>query len=85
MQCSGVVRVDFLYEEKAKRLYVNEVNSIPGSLSFNMFETRPNDIIRILVEEALKKFEEKRKIVYSFNSKAIESYIALTNRIKMGK
>lgn len=34
---SGVVRVDYLQDEQGK-LYLNEVNSIPGSLAYNLFK-----------------------------------------------
>ena len=34
----GVVRIDFLYDEQKDKLYVCEVNAIPGSLSFYFFE-----------------------------------------------
>ena len=35
---SGVVRIDFLVDEKEKKIYINEVNNIPGSLSFYLWE-----------------------------------------------
>lgn len=38
LDCRGVCRVDFLLDPKAKKVYVNELNTIPGSLSFYLFE-----------------------------------------------
>lgn len=80
--CSGVVRVDFLYDEKTDKLYVNELNSIPGSLSFNMFDTSFSDLINILLAEGIKRKEEQNKTIYTFNSEAIERYISMTANIK---
>lgn len=33
LSCEGVARIDFIKDEEDKRLYVNEINTIPGSLS----------------------------------------------------
>jgi len=35
---SGVVRVDFMYKEESREIFVNEINTIPGSMSGNLFE-----------------------------------------------
>ena len=35
---AGVVRIDFMVDEKAGKVYINEVNNIPGSLSFYLWE-----------------------------------------------
>ncbi len=83
LSCFGVVRVDFLYDEENDKLYVNELNSIPGSLSFNMFDTSFSDLIIALIEEGIKRFEERKKIVYKFNSKAIENYIEFSKSLKI--
>ena len=79
LECDGVVRIDFLLGDK---LYVNEVNSIPGSLSFNMFETTFADLIEVLISEGINRFEGKRKLLYSFSSSAIENYISTTKNMK---
>ncbi|MBQ7653276.1 MAG: ATP-grasp domain-containing protein [Clostridia bacterium] len=54
--CFGVVRVDFLYY--SGELYVNEINSIPGSLAFYLFENDGltyESLLRSLVEEGIKR------------------------------
>ena len=33
LACEGVARIDFIKDEQDKRVYVNEINTIPGSLS----------------------------------------------------
>jgi len=37
VECEGMARVDFLFEEGAGRLYVNEINTIPGFTSISMY------------------------------------------------
>ncbi len=73
--CAGVVRVDFLYDAKEKQLYVNEINSIPGSLAFYLFEgVSFKDLVRSLIVEGLRKKTEKQKLISSFESDALEIF-----------
>ena len=83
LDCGGVVRVDFLFDNNRKRLYVNEINSIPGSLAFNLFDTTFSDLISTLINEGISRFEDKKNIVYKFNSKAIEKYIEMMENVKI--
>lgn len=73
--CAGVVRVDFLYDAKEKQLYVNEINSIPGSLAFYLFEgVSFEELVRSLIVEGLRKEKEKQKLVCTFESDALEIF-----------
>ncbi|MBO5395139.1 MAG: D-alanine--D-alanine ligase [Clostridia bacterium] len=85
LDCDGVVRVDFLYDEGKDILYINEVNTIPGSLAFNLFSTKFEDLLNGLIVSAKEKFARKKEIVYKFNSSAIEAYINLIQNEKMQK
>ena len=82
LRCDGVVRIDFLYDKKTGKLYVNELNSIPGSLSFNMFDGTFEDLIDVLIEEGIEKASKEKEIEYLFNSKAIENYIKINKSNK---
>lgn len=69
---SGVVRIDYILKDS--EVYVNEINSIPGSLAFYLFEKQNltfNDVLNILIENAFNKFEEKQKLNFVYNSKLI--------------
>ncbi len=37
-ECAGVVRIDFMIDESTGRVYFNEINTIPGSFSFYLWE-----------------------------------------------
>lgn len=58
LSCHGVSRVDVMVDEKDNNIYVNEINTIPGSLSFYLWEasgiTFPQLMDR-LVQLALKR------------------------------
>lgn len=82
LDCDGVVRVDFLYDQKDNILYVNELNTIPGSLAFNLFPFPFADLMKGIIEEAISYHNSKGKLVYSFSSEAIEKYIDMTDHLK---
>ncbi len=66
---SGVARVDFLLNAETGELFVNEINTIPGSLSFYLWEPMSfTQLIDELVSLALKRNREDKSIHYSFNS-----------------
>ena len=80
--CDGVVRIDFLFDAKNNILYVNELNTIPGSLAFNLFSFPFADLLNGLIEEGISYHKNKKKLVYSFNSEAIKKYIDMTGHLK---
>lgn len=83
--CEGVVRIDFLYCEKENKIYVNEPNSIPGSLAFNMFDGNFGDFIDLIIKSSTERFDKKREINYTFNSEAIKHFIEMAENQKTSK
>lgn len=62
LDCKGVIRIDFILDNDNKQLYVNEMNTIPGSLAFYLWEQKQlnfaeelDKIINIAIEENAKK------------------------------
>ncbi|MBQ3573404.1 MAG: D-alanine--D-alanine ligase, partial [Clostridia bacterium] len=71
---SGVCRIDFLLNDETGEIFINEPNTIPGSLSFYLWEASGVDFTQLmdkLIELALKKHREKAATVYSFNSNVL--------------
>lgn len=69
--CSGVVRIDFLIDKENEQIYVNEVNTLPGSLSFYLWEATGigfTELTHILIQLALKKHREKSELITTFES-----------------
>ncbi|MFV1981393.1 MAG: D-alanine--D-alanine ligase, partial [Rhodothermia bacterium] len=48
--CSGVARIDFLYDTDADAFYFNEINTVPGSFSFYLWEPSGIPFDRLLDE-----------------------------------
>lgn len=75
--CSGVIRIDFMIDEDINKIYVNEVNTIPGSLSFHLWRaTNLNytDLLDKLVDLSLKRNREDQQMTYSFDSNILSGY-----------
>ena len=68
--CSGVGRVDFLMDKETEKVYVNEINTIPGALSYYLWEATGKTFekeIDELVEIALKRARDKEKLTFSYD------------------
>ncbi len=68
--CSGVSRVDFLMDtDDNDKVYVNEINTIPGSLSFYLWEAAGKSFETLcdeLIDLAFKRDREKKSLTFSF-------------------
>jgi D-alanine-D-alanine ligase len=68
IDASGTSRVDFLYDNK--NIYVNEINTIPGSISFYLWEPSGlpfKDLITRLIEIAEKKHQDESENIDSYD------------------
>ncbi len=71
LDCKGVARVDFLYDKQADKLYVGEINTIPGSLAYYLFEPKGITFAKMIdkmVECALLANAERNENVFSYQS-----------------
>lgn len=71
---SGVVRVDFLLQNG--KVYVNEINSIPGSLAHYLFAKTMNisSLVKTMIDEAARRFEKEKSLITSFYSNVLAHY-----------
>lgn len=74
--CSGMARVDFLLDNKRQKIYVNEINTIPGFTSISMYPKlwqasglSFGDLLDALIDLALRKFKEKNKLAVTYDPK----------------
>lgn len=74
-ELAGVVRIDYLIH--GDDIYVNEINTIPGSLSYYLFAKQNinvSKLIKIMIKQAIKDKEENQKLVTSFCSNVLSHY-----------
>lgn len=72
LSCHGVSRVDVIVDADTDKIYVNEINTIPGSLSFYLWEATGitfSELMDRLVALALKRKRERanKTVTYSRN------------------
>lgn len=82
INCYGIARVDFLINKKDYRVFVNEINTLPGSLSFYLWEAggiKFSHLIDELIELAVKRHQEKAKTTYSYDSNILNQGLGLKN------
>jgi D-alanine-D-alanine ligase len=72
VDCSGLARVDFLLDPKSDKLYLNEINTMPGFTSISMYPklwaasgVEYPKLIDRLIQLALERHAEKKKNQYS--------------------
>jgi len=73
--CEGIARVDFLIDNLSKKVYVNEVNTLPGGLyDHNWRKSGLSDIelVTKLVTLAFDRYTMYKDTVYTFDSKILK-------------
>lgn len=74
LDCKGVVRVDYMIDKSTGELYINEINTVPGSFAFYLWEPKGVPYARLIdtiVESALAAHREKSMNTYAFDSSLI--------------
>lgn len=77
LNLSGVTRFDFLIDKKAKKIYINEPNTIPGCLSFFFFTPKGKEYTKLLdelINYAIKDYKAKDRKVTSFDSNILSTF-----------
>jgi D-alanine-D-alanine ligase len=72
VDCSGLARVDFLMDPKTRKLFVNEINTMPGFTAISMYPKlwaasglAYSDLIDRLIQLGIERHQDKKKNQYS--------------------
>lgn len=71
LDCNGVARIDFMMDNTTGEIWVNEINTIPGSLSFYLWEPLGKTYTQLLddmIELSFKRYREMDNINFSFDT-----------------
>ena len=77
LNLSGICRIDYLIDKKTNKFYINEPNTIPGSLSFYLWEPtgkKYTDLLDDLITLAIKDYKNRSRKIYSFESNILSNY-----------
>ncbi len=69
LDATGLSRVDFFIDKDSKKIYLNEINTMPGFTPISMFSKMCNEagldfnnLIELLLEEGLSRYQAKKKL-----------------------
>lgn len=87
--CSGVARIDFLIDDKNKKIFVNEINTIPGDLASYLWMAKKmnmEELIDNLIKIAVSNQKIKDSKILAFPGNLLEAYDVLDgNKINKKK
>ena len=70
LDCSGLSRVDFFVHKETGKVYINEINTLPGFTSISMYPklweasgVKYGELIERLIELALERYEDHKREV----------------------
>ncbi len=69
--CSGVVRIDYLVDTKSGEVFANEINTIPGSLAFYLWEAtglKYTDMLDRLVDLAFRRQRNRDNLTFTIST-----------------
>lgn len=75
--CSGVSRIDFMIDKDTDSVYLNEINTIPGSLAFYLWEPvglKYKELLSEMIGLALKRDRENKALMFSFDSNILQGF-----------
>ena len=73
--CNGVSRIDFMMDTATGKIWLNEINTIPGSLSFYLWEplgVKYSELLDKMISYARKRERENEGITYTFDSNVLQ-------------
>lgn len=77
LNCNGVARIDVMIDEANGEIFVNEINTIPGSLSFYLWEAAGVSFDKLMdkiVYCAQKRSREREKISFSYDTNLLSEF-----------
>lgn len=83
---AGNSRIDFLIDEKTNKVYINEINSIPGSLAFYLWDAKDINFTQVLddmINIGIKEYKKRLSKTHSFESNILAGFAA--NGVKGAK
>ena len=76
MDCKGVVRIDYMFDRESEKTYITEINTIPGSLAFYLWENAGipySSLIDDMIEYAERAYEDKNTANYAYTSDILKN------------
>ena len=79
----GVARIDFLIDDKSKKIYVSEINTMPGSLSLYLWlpkKKSQTELINDLIKIAIEEYKSKNNLILAFENNLLDKFDILNGK-----
>ena len=78
LDCAGCARIDFIYDKSVPKLYFNEINTLPGSLAYYLWNASTpsltyTELLTRLIDEALARKASLRGLKRNVGFRALSS------------
>lgn len=86
-ECAGLARIDFMIDGDTNQVYFNEINTIPGSFSFYLWEPSGipfPELIDRLIRIALHQHKQKRLRIRSYDVNLLAMHTSRGSKGKLG-
>ena len=73
----GCVRIDFMIDQATDKIYCNEINTIPGSLAFYLWNHDGMSFTEecdLMINNALNRYARRSRKTYSFDTNILDNY-----------
>jgi D-alanine-D-alanine ligase len=87
LDCAGVARIDFLVDAE-QNVYVNEINTIPGSYSYYLWTHQDIEFPKLgseLIDLAFKAHAQKNALTYTYTTNLLSQAGASLAKLKKGE
>lgn len=74
--CNGVSRIDFMIDEDTNNLYFNEINTIPGSLAFYLWEplgVSYKELLDRMIQLSLRRARTETSLTFTFDTNILNT------------
>ncbi len=73
---SGVARLDFIVDKDTNKIYLNELNTIPGSLSFYLWKevgVSFEELLQQMIDLSLRKYRKTKRLQFSNDTNLLQT------------
>lgn len=77
LHAKGIARIDFMMDEDTQTIYVNEINTIPGSLSFYLWEPKQLSFTKLLdelIDLGLRDYRRQQQRITSYSTNILQTF-----------
>lgn len=77
LHAKGIARIDFMIDMDTQAIYVNEINTIPGSLSFYLWDKKNvsfNELLNKLISLALDDYRRQQQRITSYSTNILQTF-----------